>query len=187
MKKHIHIFGASGSGTTTISQKVCGHTGYSHFDSDSYFWLPTPGPFTVTRGRGDYAALMDRDLNSSPHWVLSGSVTGWYDELVSVFDLIVFVYVPTDIRVERLRRREAERYGDAILPGNSRHQASAEFIEWASAYDSGTRSGRSLSKHEAWLKTAACPVLRIVNLELDGHSANRKSGMAYPMPYRSNI
>ena len=167
MKKHIHIFGASGSGTTTISQKVCGHTGYSHFDSDSYFWLPTPDPFTVTRGRGDYVALMDRDLNSSPHWVLSGSVTGWYDELVSVFDLIVFVYVPTDIRVERLRRREAERYGDAILPGNSRHQASAEFIEWASAYDSGTRSGRSLSKHEAWLKTAACPVLRIVNLGLD--------------------
>ena len=43
MKKHIHIFGASGSGTTTISQKVCGHTGYSHFDSDSYFWL-SPGP-----------------------------------------------------------------------------------------------------------------------------------------------
>ena len=167
MKKHIHIFGASGSGTTTISQKVCGHTGYSHFDSDSYFWLPTPDPFTVTRGRRDYVALMDRDLNSSPHWVLSGSVTDWYDELVSVFDLIVFVYVPTDIRVERLRRREAERYGDAILPGNSRHQASAEFIEWASAYDSGTRSGRSLSKHEAWLKTAACPVLRIVNLELD--------------------
>lgn len=105
-----------------------------------------PDPFTVTRGRGDYAALMDRDLNSSPHWVLSGSVTGWYDELVSVFDLIVFVYVPTDIRMERLRRREAERYGDAILPGNSRHQASAEFIEWASAYDSGTRSGRSCRK-----------------------------------------
>lgn len=44
MKKHIHIFGASGSGTTTISQKVCGHTGYSHFDSDSYFWLPPPHP-----------------------------------------------------------------------------------------------------------------------------------------------
>ena len=148
MKKHIHIFGASGSGTTTISQKVCGHTGYSHFDADSYCGRPPPppDPFTVTRGRGDYVALMDRDLNSSPHWVLSGSVTGWYDELVSVFDLIVFVYVPTDIRMERLRRREAERYGDAILPGNSRHQASAEFIEWASAYDSGTRSGRSCRK-----------------------------------------
>ena len=41
MKKHIHIFGASGFGTTTRSQKVCG--GYSHFDSDSYFWL-SPGP-----------------------------------------------------------------------------------------------------------------------------------------------
>ena len=92
---------------------------------------------------------MDRDLNSSPHWVLSGSVTGWYDELVSVFDLIVFVYVPTDIRMERLRRREAERYGDAILPGNSRHQASAEFIEWASVYDSGTKQAEEEARLQA--------------------------------------
>lgn len=167
MKKHIHIFGASGSGTTTIAEKVCEHTGYSHFDSDSYFWLPTQAPFTVTRRHEDYTALMDRDLNSSPHWVLSGSVTGWYDELASVFDLVVFVHVPADIRIERLKRREAERYGDAILPGNSRHQASAEFIEWASSYDSGSRSGRSLAKHEAWLKTVTCPVLRIENLDLD--------------------
>ena len=167
MKKHIHIFGASGSGTTTIAEKVCEHTGYSHFDSDSYFWLPTQDPFTVSRRYEDYAALMDRDLNSSPHWVLSGSVTGWYDELASAFDLVVFVHVPADIRIERLKRLEAERYGDAILPGNSRHQASAEFIEWASSYDSGSRSGRSLAKHEAWLKTVTCPVLRIENLDLD--------------------
>lgn len=167
MKKHIHIFGASGSGTTTIAEKVCEHTGYSHFDSDSYFWLPTQAPFTVTRRHEDYAALMDRDLNSNPHWVLSGSVTGWYDELASIFDLVVFVHVPADIRIERLKRREAERYGDAILPGNSRHHASAEFIEWASSYDSGRRSGRSLAKHEAWLKTVTCPVLRIENLDLD--------------------
>ena len=53
MKKHIHIFGASGSGTTTISQKVCGHTGYSHFDSDSYFWLPPPRtPLQARAGAG---------------------------------------------------------------------------------------------------------------------------------------
>ena len=42
MKKHIHIFGASGAGTTPISQNVCGHPGYSNFASDSYFWLPPP-------------------------------------------------------------------------------------------------------------------------------------------------
>lgn len=52
MKKHIHIFGASGSGTTTISQKVCGHTGYSHFDSDSYFWLPPRTPLQSHAGAG---------------------------------------------------------------------------------------------------------------------------------------
>ena len=66
MKKHIHIFGASGSGTTTIAEKVCEHTGYSHFDSDSYFWLPTQDPFTVSRRYEDYAALMDRFKQQPP-------------------------------------------------------------------------------------------------------------------------
>ena len=112
---------------------------------------------------------MDRDLNSSPHWVLSGSVTGWYDELVSVFDLIVFVYVPTDIRMERLRRREAERYGDAILPGNSRHQASAEFIEWASAYDvsSGVKSYITAVWH--WICHAAFSICGMTAQRSDAH------------------
>jgi hypothetical protein len=36
-----------------------------------------------------------------------------------------------------------------------------EFIEWASHYDDGTRGGRSLPRHEAWLKTLSCPVLRL--------------------------
>ena len=35
MKKHIHIFGASGSGTTTIAKAVSERLGYAHFDSDN--------------------------------------------------------------------------------------------------------------------------------------------------------
>ncbi|MGY3037376.1 hypothetical protein ACVIIV_006546 [Bradyrhizobium sp. USDA 4354] len=34
-------------------------------------------------------------------WVLSGSVTGWGEELVSYFDLVAFVTTPHDIRLKR--------------------------------------------------------------------------------------
>jgi 2-phosphoglycerate kinase len=34
MQQHIHIFGASGSGTTSIAQGICKKIGYQHFDSD---------------------------------------------------------------------------------------------------------------------------------------------------------
>lgn len=166
-KKHIHIFGASGSGTTTIAKNVCDILEYEHFDSDNYFWLPTNDPFTVERSKGECMTLMQSDLSQTPKWILSGSLAGWGDTLISYFDLVVFVYVPQDIRLERLKKREHERYGSKILPGGARYEDSEKFLEWAAAYDAGTRNGRSLPKHEAWLSKIECPVLKIINDNLE--------------------
>lgn len=167
MKQHIHIFGASGSGTTAIAKGVCKKANYKHFDSDNYFWVPTPEPFTVEREREECMRLIQNDLYSHNQWILSGSITGWGNILLPLFDLVVFVYVPQDIRIERLKKREYERYGNRILFGGDRYQDSLDFIEWAAAYDSGTRNGRSLPKHEAWIKEVKCPVVRIENYDLE--------------------
>jgi hypothetical protein len=81
---------------------------------------------------------------------------------VPFFDLVVFLRVPTQVRLERLRERERRHFGDAaVAPGGWRHGETEEFIEWASHYDDGTREGRNLARHEAWLATLACPVLRL--------------------------
>lgn len=167
MKQRIHILGASGSGTTTIAKNVCRKLDYAHFDSDNYFWENTKEPFTVERNSNDCLKLMQTDLLKCDRWVLSGSICGWGDILISKFDLVVFVYVPQDIRIERLKRREYERYGDRILLGGDRYENSKNFIEWAEAYDSGTRNGRSLTKHKAWLTTVKCPVIEVINYDLE--------------------
>ena len=65
------------------------------------------------------------------------------------------------LRLMRLRDRKARHFGaDAVSPGGWRHQDTEEFIEWASHYDDGSREGRSLIRHEAWLATLNCRVLR---------------------------
>jgi hypothetical protein len=95
-------------------------------------------------------------------WVLSGSLEGWGAPIASFFDLVVFLVVPTEIRLRRLRDREARHFGaEAVAPGGWRHQETEEFIEWASHYDDGTREGRSLGRHQAWLETLSCPVMRL--------------------------
>ena len=167
MKKRIHIFGASGSGTSTIAKAVCGKLGYKHFDTDSYYWYKTEQPFTEARPIEERLQLMSADLESSEKWVLSGSLDGWGDPLLPLFELVVFVYVPQDIRVERLKKREYERYGDEILDGGSRHEATKEFIEWAAGYDSGLLAGRNLPRHEKWLAKLEVEVIRIVNNSLE--------------------
>ena len=167
MKRKIHIFGASGSGTTSIAKLLCNRLGYNHFDSDSYFWMPTADPFTVQRPSEERLELMKKDLSSTESWILSGSITGWADELASFFDLVVFVYVPQDIRLDRLKKREYERYGNEILEDGARYEATKEFLDWAASYDSGTFIGRSLTKHEKWLEGINCKVLRIENDTLE--------------------
>jgi len=166
MKKHIHIFGASGSGTTTIARLVSDKLGYKHFDSDDYFWVKTKEPFTVQRDREECFDLLEADLSSCDEWVLSGSVVGWGDDLHSKFDLIVFVYVPGDIRLERLEKREYERYGDEILAGGSKYESSQAFLNWAATYDGNPEYGRSLQMHENWIQELEQPVFRIENINL---------------------
>ena len=79
-----------------------------------------------------------------------------------LFDLVVYVTTPRELRVQRLRAREAAHFGaDAIAKGGWRHEETESFVEWASHYEAGDREGRSLAKHEAWLAELPCPVVRV--------------------------
>ena len=78
------------------------------------------------------------------------------------FDAVVFVRTNGDVRLKRLHDREARRYGaEAILPGGSAHEQFTKFITWAAGYDDDNFDGRKLSRHEAWLQTLYCPVIRV--------------------------
>jgi hypothetical protein len=95
-------------------------------------------------------------------WVLSGSLQGWGDPLISYFDIVVFLYTPKEVRVKRLRERETARFGaKAVAPGGWRHDETERFIEWASQYDDGDRVNRTLEKHQAWLTALPCRALRL--------------------------
>jgi uridine kinase len=42
---------------------------------------------------------------------LSGSLNGWGDVLIPNFDVVIFLTTPREIRLQRLRVREAARFG----------------------------------------------------------------------------
>ena len=158
----IHIVGASGSGTTTLGAGLAGELGCAHFDVDSFFWLPTDPPFEKVRPADARLALLRQALNSAPAWIISGSLCGWGDPLIPLFSLVVFLTLPTDVRVARRRQRELLRFGSAAIdPCRPQHERYRKFIGWASAYDEGDLSVRSRRLHETWLASLDCPVLRL--------------------------
>jgi hypothetical protein len=117
------------------------------------------------RPPSERVALVREAIDKTKRWVLSGSLVEWGDPLVPFFELVVFLYMPTDVRLARLRIREQQRLGPAaVQQGTDENQRYETFLAWAGGYDTGEVSGRSLPIHEAWLARLPCPVLRI-----DGH------------------
>jgi adenylate kinase family enzyme len=162
MSRRIHITGASGSGTTTLGLALAGRLGIPHFDTDDFYWLPTDPPYQRARSKADRQSLMAEALASSDAWVVSGSLMLWGDRFVPLFDAVVFLYAPTEVRIERLRRRETAEFGEeAVASGGAMHENVKAFLDWAAAYDEGTREGRSLQMHTFWLDQFTCPVLRL--------------------------
>lgn len=146
---YIHITGAAGSGTSTLAAAYANATGVRVLETDDYFWRPTEPPYQTKFEEAERCANLLRDLRAGADAVVSGALIGWGRALEDAFDLVVFLYVPTDIRLARLTLREESRFGKAD-PG---------FLAWAAQYDAGTAEGRSLERHRAWLQRRQCPVL----------------------------
>jgi adenylate kinase family enzyme len=158
----IHITGASGAGVTTLGGALADALAAPHHDTDDYYWQPTAPPYREKRDVADRLRLMRAIFLDRPDWVLSGSLDPWGAPVAPLLDLVIFVRVPTEVRLQRLRDREERRFGhDATSRGGWRHQETEEFIEWASHYDDGSGEGRNLPRHLKWLATLTCTVMQV--------------------------
>jgi shikimate kinase len=155
----INVIGASGSGTSTLGQSLALALDVPFFESDDFYHAPTDPPFQRQRPAEERYELLCRDLKPEASWVLGGGVVGWVPCPVLRFTAVVFLYVPTEIRVERLRLRERRRFGNRIDEGGDMHGMHESFIDWASRYDIGDIEGKTLARHEAFLKGLQCQVL----------------------------
>lgn len=112
----IHLLGESGSGTTSVGRQLEKLSGIRHFDTDSFYWQDSSVPYSHPRSESDRKKLLLEALPESGAWVLSGSLCGWGDFLIPRFNLVIWLRVDQNLRMERLRKRETERYGSTIYP-----------------------------------------------------------------------
>lgn len=176
-KQVIHLYGASGSGTSTIGRFISDRLGYFFMDTDDYFWESTNPPYTTKRKASDRIALMKRDIAEHDRVVISGSLAGWGDELIPCFTLVVRVETDTVVRMERLEKREREKFGERLDPGGDMYEIHRKFMDWAAAYDTGDANMRSRAEHDEWQKRLQCPQISVdgslpleENLEMIQHS-----------------
>ena len=162
----LHISGASGCGVSTLGAALARRLGAAHLDTDTFYWLPSEPPFQASRAIPERLAMLEAAFAAAAGgWVLSGSLDGWGDPLIPRFERVIFLSAPTEVRLARLRVRERARHGADIDEGGASHAHHLDFLAYAEAYETGrftgAMTGRHRARHEAWLASLPCPVLRL--------------------------
>jgi len=158
----LHLFGASGTGVTTLGEALGTALGLPYFDTDAYFWEATDPPFTVRCSPAARDARLAHDLAQHPSWIVGGSIVGWDEKWLTAFDLAVFLYLPPALRLHRLHQREHARYGPHIRTDPSQAARTQAFLAWAAGYDDSSTGGtRTLANHTRWLTQFSSPVLAL--------------------------
>jgi adenylate kinase family enzyme len=156
------IMGASGTGVTTLGRALADALAIPHHDTEDYFWQPTIPPYQIKREPAERLRPMQEVFLPRADWVLSGSLEGWGDPVVPHFDLVVFLSTSTELRLQRLRAREARHFGAAaVAPGGWRHRETEEFVEGRHIMISGiAKAAVSQSIRRGWPHCPA-PFLRL--------------------------
>ncbi len=149
----IVIFGANGSGKTTLGRELAQILGFKHMDHETYAFEKSEIPYTNERSRDEQIKLMLTDIGKSCGFVLSAVTGDFGSEIESLYDLAVHIEAPLELRIERVKQRDIEKFGDRINEGGDMYDGHQKFIEFATS--------RPLSKIEKWTETLSCPVIRV--------------------------
>lgn len=152
----IVICGGNGSGKTTLGRELSGVLNYKHMDIEDYYFLNAPIPYSKSRTREEVCELMLKDIKKYKNFIISAVNGDMSEEINSKYDLAVFLDVPLDIRLKRVKQRAYNKFGGRVLEGGDMYEQEQRFFNAvANAYEEKTE------RVKEWLKTLSYPVIYI--------------------------
>ena len=166
----IIMLGANGSGKSTLGRELARMLNFAHLDVEDYWFYSTDIPYTAIRPQEERNGMLLSDMKKHGSFVVSGDISGWGDEFLSMFDLAVFLTAPTEIRVKRIENREYARWGERVCEGGDMYESQEKFREFAAT--------RDVALLEQGALKYACPILQVDGTQ-DIHEAIKQITQQY--------
>ena len=151
----ILICGLNGSGKSTLGKSLAKSLHYYFRDKeDLYFPRDAQGyKYAFPRTPEQAENLLFRKIKAHKNFVLA-SVKGDYGKAVyPFFQYAIWMEAPKELRLQRVKKRSYEKFGDRILPGGDLYEQEEQFFQFAASREENTV--------EEWIQYLTCPVLKI--------------------------
>ena len=126
----IILCGLNGAGKSTVGKALARRLGFPFLDIEDYYFPDGSGDYKYrsSRTREEVSALLLRDLFRLENVVLA-SVKGDYgSEVEALFTHAVYLEVPRETRLARVRARAYGQFGERIGPGGDLYDREKRFF-----------------------------------------------------------
>lgn len=151
----IIVCGLNGAGKSTLGRALAEKLNF-HFIDNEDLYFPKTSPdymYASPRTRKEVEGLLLREIKTHENFVFA-SVKGDYgEEISSFFQYAVLIHVPKGIRMQRVRDRSFQKFGNRMLTGGDLYEQEERFFDLVNSRPENTV--------EEWILSLKCPIIRI--------------------------
>lgn len=151
----IIVCGLNGSGKSTLGKILAKKMQFHFIDNEDLYFPKTDSQYIYAspRTREEVEKLLWSEIRAYENFVFT-SVKGDYGEKIyPFFQYAILINVPKDIRMQRVRNRSFQKFGERMLTGGDLQEQEEKFFDFVKSRPENTV--------EEWAQSLTCPILRI--------------------------
>lgn len=155
MGRGIVICGLNGGGKSTLGRALAQKLGCAFMDIEDYYFPKQDAGYLYAgvRAREEVERLLARDMEAAEDFVFSAVKGDYGDRTAARLTDAVWICVPKEIRMQRVRARSYQKFGERMLPGGDLYEQEERFFAMIEK--------RTEQDVEDWLAGVPYRVLRV--------------------------
>ena len=137
------------------SKALAEKIGFHFIDNENLYFsrTNTDEPYTNAKSRIEVERLLMEEVSRHPDFVFSAVKGDYGKDIVPMYNYVVVIEVPKEIRSQRVRNRSFQKFGSRMQMGGDLYKQEEAFFRMVES--------RQDDYVENWLQSVKCPIIRV--------------------------
>lgn len=151
----ILVCGCNGSGKSTLGKQLAKELHYHFIDIETLYFpkINADYVYSCPRSRSEVEKRLLDEVQKYENFVLAAVKGNLGEKILTLYKYVIVLSAPKKVRLQRVRNRSFQKFGDRILPGGDLYERETEFFDMAAK--------KSEQDIETWTNSLNCPIIRI--------------------------
>ena len=151
----IQICGLNGCGKSTLGKVLAEKINFHFIDNEDLYFSRTDisEPYKNPKSRTEVERLLMEEVSKHPDFVFSAVKGDYGKDIVPMYNYVVVIEVSKEIRLQRVKNRSFQKFGNRVLVGGDLHNQEESFFQMVAS--------RQDDYIENWLQKVNCPIIRV--------------------------